>query len=149
MNRILVFATIALFMTSPLTAANGASVAGMYVEARTAEVFVGGCLMGSEAETTGRQAVLAWKIDRGSINGVALDGLSVVAAVVGAAGLAVVGTGAAVGAGAAVVHAPRSMLRPASNGTVDRNTFSKRTPITTDIIASPSAARAGRERPRR
>ena len=74
---------------------------------------------------------------------------AVVAAVVGAAGLAVVGTGAAVGAGAAVVHAPRSMLRPASNGTVDRNTFSKRTPRTTDIIASPSAARAGRGRPRR
>src|SRR4051812_2412665 len=64
MNRILVFATILLFMAMPLTAANGASVAGMYVEARTAEVFVGGCLMGSEAETTGRQAVLAWKIDR-------------------------------------------------------------------------------------
>src|SRR5438876_1235900 len=86
MNRILVFATIALFLAAPfmpLTAANGTSIKGTYVEARTAEVFVGGCLMGSEAETTGRQAVLAWKIDRGTVNGVSLDGLSIVAAVVG------------------------------------------------------------------
>jgi hypothetical protein len=83
MNRILVFATIILFLAAPFMAANGVSVKGTYVEARTAEVFVGGCLMGSEAETTGRQAVLAWKIDRGSINGVSVDGLSIVAAVVG------------------------------------------------------------------
>ena len=83
MNRIVVFVTTALFLAAPLMAANGTSVKGTYVEARTAEVFVGGCLMGSEAETSGRQAVLAWKIDRGNINGVSLDGLSIVAAVVG------------------------------------------------------------------
>src|SRR5207244_9351281 len=64
-------------------AAGGSSVSGQYVEARTAEVFTGGCIMGSEAETMGKQAVLAWKVDRGSFNGVSLDGLSVVAAVAG------------------------------------------------------------------
>ena len=83
MNRIAFFVTIVLFVVMPLMAANGTSVKGTYVEARTAEVFVGGCLMGSEAETSGRQAVLAWKIDRGNINGVSVDGLSIVAAVVG------------------------------------------------------------------
>ena len=36
--------------------------------------------MSSEAETMGKQAVLAWKVDRGTFNGVSLDGLSVVAA---------------------------------------------------------------------
>ena len=56
---------------------------GAYVEARTAEVFTGGCIMNSEAETVGKQAVLAWKVDRGSFNGIAIDGLSVVAAVSG------------------------------------------------------------------
>jgi hypothetical protein len=66
---------------SPLTA--GSSVSGKYVEARTAEVFTGGCIMSSEAETIGKQAVLAWKVDRGSYKGVALDGLSVIAAVAG------------------------------------------------------------------
>ena len=58
-------------------------VSGAYVEARTAEVFTGGCIMNSEAETMGKQAVLAWKVDRGSFNGVAIDGLSVVAALSG------------------------------------------------------------------
>jgi len=39
--------------------------------------------MGSEAETTGRQAVLAWKVESGNFNGTAIDGLSVVAAIEG------------------------------------------------------------------
>ena len=59
------------------------SVSGTYVEARTAEVFAGGCIMNSEAETMGRQAVLAWQVDRGHVGGVAIDGLSVVAALSG------------------------------------------------------------------
>ena len=56
---------------------------GVYVEARTAEVFAGGCIMNSEAETAGRQAVLAWHITAGSFQDLPLDGLSVVAAVAG------------------------------------------------------------------
>jgi hypothetical protein len=64
-------------------AAGASSVSGQYVEARTAEVFTGGCVMASEAETMGKQAVLAWKIDRGSVNGVSVDGLAVVAALAG------------------------------------------------------------------
>jgi len=67
----------------------GTSVSGKYVEARTAEVFTGGCIMSSEADTVGKQAVLAWKVDRGSFNGVALDGLSVVAALSGDANLGI------------------------------------------------------------
>src|SRR5689334_16164432 len=64
-------------------AAGGPTVSGQYVEARTAEIFTGGCIMGSEAETMGKQAVLAWKVDRGTINGVSVDGLAVVAALAG------------------------------------------------------------------
>ena len=66
-----------------LSAGGKNSVSGAYVEARTAEVFTGGCIMGAEGETFGKQAILAWKVDRGAFNGVSLDGLSVVAAVVG------------------------------------------------------------------
>ncbi|MEO8258470.1 MAG: DUF1326 domain-containing protein [Acidobacteriota bacterium] len=73
----------------------GSSVTGKYVEARTAEVFTGGCIMGSEAETVGRQAVLAWKVDRGSYNGISLDGLSVVAAVAGDRNLGIIEIGGA------------------------------------------------------
>jgi len=83
MKRAIVAAALVGLAASPLVAGGKGSVSGAYVEARTAEVFTGGCIMGSEAETTGKQAVLAWKVDRGSFNGVSLDGLSVVAAVVG------------------------------------------------------------------
>src|ERR1700674_1801950 len=69
--------------TTVSMSAGGATVSGQCVEARTAEVFTGGCIMGSEAETMGKQAVLAWKVGHGSFNGVSLDGLSVVAAVAG------------------------------------------------------------------
>jgi hypothetical protein len=76
---------LALGLTGALaTSARAAdSVRGEYVEARTAEVFTGGCIMGSEAETMGKQAVLAWKIAQGQFGGVSIDGLSVVAALAG------------------------------------------------------------------
>src|SRR2546425_6313544 len=83
MKRAIVAVALVGLAASPLVAGGKGSVSGAYVEARTAEVFTGGCIMGSEAETVGKQAVLAWKVDRGSFNGVSLDGLSVVAAVVG------------------------------------------------------------------
>src|SRR5262245_20347377 len=87
MNRMmistLVLVALASFFFGPSATAAGNSLSGVYVEARTAEVFTGGCLMSSEAETTGKEAVLAWKVNRGSVNGVSLDGLSVVAAIVG------------------------------------------------------------------
>src|ERR1051326_7310315 len=82
MYRAMLFAALAFVSAVPVMA-TGHSISGTYVEARTAEVFVGGCLMSSEAETTGKQAVFAWKVNHGSLNGVTLDGLSVVAAVVG------------------------------------------------------------------
>jgi hypothetical protein len=45
--------------------------------------------MNGEAGTTGREALLAWKIEDGSLNGVALKGLSVVAAVSASANLGI------------------------------------------------------------
>ena len=76
-------AVIGMAGTVMMAAAARKPSAAQYVEARTAEIFTGGCIMGSEAETMGKQAVLAWKVDRGSFNGVSLDGLSVVAALAG------------------------------------------------------------------
>ena len=81
--------TASLTAIGLLLAANAAfaggrgRVTGDYVEARTAEVFAGGCIMNSEAETMGRQAILAWRIASGVFDGVQLDGLTVVAAVAG------------------------------------------------------------------
>ena len=72
-----------VLVTSAASAGDRGHVVGEYVEARTAEVFAGGCIMNSEAETAGRQAVMAWRITRGTYNGVALDGLTMAAAVAG------------------------------------------------------------------
>src|SRR5678816_2346728 len=82
MKRFMLVPAIIAFAGAPLVA-GGRNVSGSYVEARTAEVFTGGCIMNSEAETMGKQAVLAWKVDRGTFNGISLDGLSVVAALAG------------------------------------------------------------------
>ena len=83
MKRTILAAALIGVAVSPLAAGGKGAVTGSYVEARTAEVFTGGCIMNREAETVGKQAVLAWKVDRGSFNGIAIDGLSVVAAVSG------------------------------------------------------------------
>jgi hypothetical protein len=79
MKKIALSAALSSLMFVSL-AATGPSVTGTYVEARTAEVFAGACVMNGEAATTGREALLAWKVDRGQVNGVSLDGLAVVAA---------------------------------------------------------------------
>jgi hypothetical protein len=96
MKRIIVSSAIVAFAAASVNA--GGRLSGSYVEARTAEVFTGGCIMGSEAETMGKEAVLAWRVDRGSFNGISLDGLSVVAAVAGDKNLGIqeVGGGKAV-----------------------------------------------------
>jgi hypothetical protein len=83
MKRAFIVAVVIALAAPQLLAGGKGTLTGDYVEARTAEVFTGGCIMNSEAETVGRQALLAWKVDRGSFNGIAIDGLSVVAAVSG------------------------------------------------------------------
>jgi hypothetical protein len=83
MKHVIAAAALVGLVVAPLSAGGRGTVSGSYVEARTAEVFTGGCIMNSEAETVGRQAVLAWKVDRGTFNGIAIDGLSVVAAIAG------------------------------------------------------------------
>jgi hypothetical protein len=74
---------VAAFMLAAAPAFAGGSIVGDYVEARTAEVFAGGCIMSSQAETMGREAVMAWHVRSGEYDGEQLAGLSVVAAVAG------------------------------------------------------------------
>jgi hypothetical protein len=56
-------------------------IRGTYVEARSADVYVGACYANSEVELTGDLAVFGWKISEGSWEGVKLDGLGVVGVV--------------------------------------------------------------------
>ncbi len=56
----------------PLSAAQ---IEGEYLEARTCDVYTGPCFANAEMNLGGKEALLAWKVDRGSWDGVALDGL--------------------------------------------------------------------------
>jgi len=82
-------AAVLLGLTVSTLSARPVTVKGTYVEARTSEVFAGACVVNGEAGTTGREAILAWKVDTGSVNGVSLNGLAVVAAVSGDTNLSV------------------------------------------------------------
>src|SRR5438309_6213749 len=62
-----------------LVAAPAPGVRGQYVEARTCDVFTGSCFANADTGLTGKNAVLAWKVDSGTVGGAKLDGLGVVA----------------------------------------------------------------------
>lgn len=57
------------------------TVRGEYMEARNADVYTGACFANAEEGLVGDLAVLGWKIDKGSFNGVSLSGLGVVGVV--------------------------------------------------------------------
>ncbi len=61
--------------------ASSAPVRGRYVEARTASVFAGACHYNGELVTAGKEALLAWHFDSGSVRGASLAGVDVVAVV--------------------------------------------------------------------
>jgi hypothetical protein len=58
-----------------------ADVKGQYVEARTCDVYTGPCFANADTGLAGRHAVLAWKVEQGSLGGTKLDGLGIVAVV--------------------------------------------------------------------
>lgn len=76
MKKLLLVACSASFLFASGFASR--QVRGTYVEARTADVFVGPCYANSEVEMTGNLAVMGWKISQGTWDGVSLDGLGVV-----------------------------------------------------------------------
>src|SRR5262245_43671395 len=79
MNRCLVFAAVALLVaTAPLSAAG---ITGQYIEARTCDVWTGACFANAEMNIGGKHAVLGWKVEKGSLDRIALDGLGIVAVV--------------------------------------------------------------------
>jgi len=88
MKKMALSAALPVLAAASLSAGT-ATVKGTYVEARTSQIFAGACVVNSEAGTSGREALLAWRVDEGRWNGVALNGLAVVAAVAGDANLSV------------------------------------------------------------
>ncbi len=84
MKRWFLGAAVAAAMAVPAMA----DVSGEYVEARSASVNAGACHYNGELTTAGREAVLAWKIYSGTVDGVRVDDLGVVAVVSGKENLA-------------------------------------------------------------
>ena len=61
--------------------AENVSLRGDYVEVRTASVFAGACHYNGEVVTTGRDAMMAWKVTSGKWQGVDLSSVRAVAIV--------------------------------------------------------------------
>lgn len=61
--------------------AGAQQISGDYIETRSADVYTGQCFANGEVGLTGNEAILGWRVRHGSWNGVALDGLSIAAAV--------------------------------------------------------------------
>jgi len=61
--------------------ASAGGLSGQYIEARTCDIWTAPCFANSEMNLTGKNAVMAWKIDKGTVNNVDLKGLGVVAVV--------------------------------------------------------------------
>jgi Protein of unknown function (DUF1326) len=56
-------------------------ISGDYIETRSADVYTGQCFANGEVNLVGNEAILGWRVDKGAWDGVALDGMSVVAVV--------------------------------------------------------------------
>jgi hypothetical protein len=56
---------------------NAAPIEGHYLEARTCQVYTGPCFANGEMGNSGKDAVMAWSIQRGQQDGVDLSGLNV------------------------------------------------------------------------
>jgi hypothetical protein len=60
-----------------VTLAFAAEISGEYLEARTCDVYTGPCFANGEIGITGKEAVMAWRVDEGSWAGEDLSGLGV------------------------------------------------------------------------
>lgn len=60
---------------------SAADLTGKYIEARTCDVWTGPCFANADVHLGGKNAVIAWKVDRGTFDRVKLDGLGVVAVI--------------------------------------------------------------------
>src|SRR5262249_14502667 len=69
------------FALAAAPAARATEIQGDYLETRSADVWTGPCFANSETGLVGREAIMAWRVEKGAWQGVPLDGLSVVGVV--------------------------------------------------------------------
>src|SRR5438874_5773203 len=95
MLRRLALAALALCFAVPVYADGPIRARGQYVEARTCDIWTGPCFANADMNLGGKHAVLAWKVEKGTLGNVNLDGLGVVAVVAASDTLGVEQTGPA------------------------------------------------------
>jgi hypothetical protein len=71
----------ALFVSFVCMGLSAQQIRGDYIETRSADVYTGQCFANGEVNLVGKEAILAWRVQSGSWDGVALDGLTIAAAV--------------------------------------------------------------------
>jgi hypothetical protein len=81
MKSIRLVGLVALLLALTVGTALASDIKGTYIESRNAEIYASHCFANSEVGITGDLAVMAWSIDSGSLGGVSLEGLNVVAVV--------------------------------------------------------------------
>src|SRR5207245_7899158 len=72
---------IVLFLMLLSIVASAQQIRGDYLETRSADVYTGQCFANGEVNLVGNEAILAWRVQRGSWEGVPLEGLTVAVAV--------------------------------------------------------------------
>jgi hypothetical protein len=73
--------TAAIASTSNVKPTPQAKVVGDYIEIRSCDVYTGSCFANAEMTLTGHEAIMAWSVRDGALDGVKLDGLNVIAVV--------------------------------------------------------------------
>jgi hypothetical protein len=74
-------ALAALALSAFVLPAGAAGITGHYVEARTCDVWTGPCFANADFNLSGKNAVMAWRVEKGTLDDVSLDGLGVVAVI--------------------------------------------------------------------
>ncbi len=77
MLRLLTVCAALAALAMPAAGATG-ELKGDYMETRTCDVYTGPCFANGQGGLVGKDAIMAWSIDRGSYDGYDLAGLKVV-----------------------------------------------------------------------
>lgn len=81
MRRIFALGSLLVAVVALASTSQAQHISGDYIETRSADVWTGTCVANGEVNLAGDQAILAWRVNQGDWNGVALNGLSVVGVV--------------------------------------------------------------------
>lgn len=78
MKKLIVSASVVALFATFVSISQAKEAKGVYMEARTCQVYTGPCFANGEVGLAGHDALMAWRIEDGRHDGVDLSGLSVV-----------------------------------------------------------------------